>query len=59
MPPAALILFGLGLFLGGWWIGLILLVLYAIALLLGFVIAGLSIGQWVAERVGRPDVPIL
>ncbi len=59
VPPVAFILFVIGLFLGGWWIGLILLFLYAVALLLGFVIAGLCTGQWVVERVGRPNVPIL
>jgi cytoskeletal protein CcmA (bactofilin family) len=58
-PLAALLLFVLGLFIGGWWIGLILLAIFAIAMVLGFVIAGLFTGRQVVERIGRPDVHLL
>ncbi|WP_373048626.1 hypothetical protein [Vulgatibacter sp.] len=52
-PLAAALVFGLGLLVGGWWIGLILLALYLIALALAVPLAARAIGRWIAGRTGR------
>ena len=56
VPVAATILFGIGLFVGGWWLGLVTLALYSIALLLSFVVAGLFLGRWILSRTGLGEV---
>ncbi len=56
VPIAAFIVFVLGIFLGGWWIGLVVLAIYFIALALGVVVAGLFIGRLVLGRLGRPGL---
>lgn len=52
VPIVALILFIVGLFIGGWWLAVIMLTAYATALLLGVVVAGLFLGGWVLGRAG-------
>jgi cytoskeletal protein CcmA (bactofilin family) len=56
VPIVAGLVFVLGLLVGGWWLALILLALLVLALPVSMVIAGLSIGHWVMERVGRINV---
>jgi cytoskeletal protein CcmA (bactofilin family) len=51
VPIGSLVLFVVGLVIGGWWLALILLALYATTLLLGIVTTGLFLGGWVLDRV--------
>lgn len=55
VPIAALVLLITGIFLGGWWLALMAMALYGIALALGFVTSGYFGGRWILERSGRPD----
>jgi hypothetical protein len=59
VPIAALFVFVVGLFVGGWWLALILLALYGIALVLSIAVTGLFLGRWILERVGRGPVPLV
>jgi hypothetical protein len=59
VPIAALIVFVVGLFVGGWWLALMLLALYGIALVLSIAVTGLFLGRWILERVGRGPVPLV
>ena len=58
-PLVALLVFGIGLAIGGWWLGLLLLALYALALLFGYVVSGLLVGRLTLARLGPPDARIL
>lgn len=49
-PVVALLLFLLGLLVGGWWIGIFLLVLYGIALFVSVPIAGRALGELLVAR---------
>ena len=53
VPVAAMCLFILGIFFGGWWIGLGVMVLYFFALASGYVIAATALGKWILARAGR------
>ena len=57
-PVAALLLFVIGLMIGGWWIGLLLLALLLALLPVGVSIVGLLIGQVIMQRAGRPNVAL-
>ncbi len=50
VPLLAGLVFMVGLLLGGWWIGLFLLALYAFAIALSFPVVGLFLGRWLLER---------
>lgn len=50
-PVAAAIVFAIGLMVGGWWIGFMLLMLYAIALVVGYVLAADTLGQWLFAQL--------
>ncbi|MFP2925113.1 hypothetical protein ACLESO_07825 [Pyxidicoccus sp. 3LG] len=52
-PIAAAILFGVGLVVGGWWLGVFVLALYALGLLASFPVVGLLIGKQLLERFGK------
>jgi cytoskeletal protein CcmA (bactofilin family) len=52
-PIIASVLFTLGLVVGGWWLGLFVLGLYALALLASFPVVGMLIGRELLERFGR------
>jgi len=56
VPVSAVLLFGVGLLVGGWWIGPLALALYAAALPLGFVVLALYLGHLALLRAGRGDV---
>ena len=45
MPIVAIIAFVIGLIVGGWWLALAALALYAIALAVGYVLAGYFVGS--------------
>lgn len=51
-PIVGIIAFIVGVFVGGWWLALLLFPAYILALCLGYVVSGLSIGRWTAERFG-------
>jgi cytoskeletal protein CcmA (bactofilin family) len=57
VPVAALTLFGLGLVVGGWWLGLFVAGAYPLALVVGYVVAGLMVGRWLMARAGRGAEP--
>lgn len=50
IPIAAALVFMVGLLVGGWWIGLFILALYALALALSFPVVGMLLGRWLLER---------
>jgi cytoskeletal protein CcmA (bactofilin family) len=52
-PIVALLVFGIGLAVGGWWLGLLLLALYVLVLLLGYVVAGLLVGRLTLAWAGQ------
>jgi cytoskeletal protein CcmA (bactofilin family) len=51
-PVVGLLVFVLGLLIGGWWLGLLLFPVYILALCLGYVVAALALGLWIADRAG-------
>ena len=51
-PIIALIVFLIGLLIGGWWIGLLMIPLWILALSLGYVISGFLLGRLIFARVG-------
>ena len=56
VPLAGLLVFLLGLAIGGWWLALVGLALYSILLVVGYVVTALRVGRWLTERLGRPSV---
>jgi hypothetical protein len=59
LPVAAALCFFLGLLLGGWWIGLFILALYAIAIALCFPVVGMLIGRWLLDRFGKTGTHLI
>jgi cytoskeletal protein CcmA (bactofilin family) len=60
VPIVALITFGIGLFVGGWWLGLAALGLYGLAVAAAYVMAALFIARYASTLLGRPLVhPVL
>jgi cytoskeletal protein CcmA (bactofilin family) len=60
VPIVALIVFGIGLLVGGWWLGLAALALYGLGLALAYVIAALFIARYGFERLRLPIIhPLL
>lgn len=55
-PVAALLLFLVGLLIGGWWLGLALLGLLLALIPVGYTVVGLYVGQVVMQRAGRHHV---
>jgi hypothetical protein len=51
-PIVALIVFIVGLLVGGWWLGLLLIPLYILALALGYVVSSFLLGRLVFDRLG-------
>jgi cytoskeletal protein CcmA (bactofilin family) len=51
-PIVALIVFIVGLLVGGWWLGVLLIPLYILALALGYVVSGFLLGRLVFDRLG-------
>jgi cytoskeletal protein CcmA (bactofilin family) len=56
VPIAAILIFILGLFVGGWWLALFGLAAYILACIVGFVISGLLAGQWILEQLRRSSI---
>lgn len=57
-PVAALLLFIVGLLVGGWWIGPLAVALYLALLPLGYAVVGLYVGHVVLHRLGRDRLAI-
>ena len=51
-PIVALIVFVIGIFVGGWWLGLLLIPLWILALAVGFAISGFLLGRLIFARLG-------
>ena len=51
-PIIALIVFIIGLLIGGWWLGLLLIPFWILALALGWVVSGFLLGRVVFARLG-------
>jgi hypothetical protein len=51
-PIAALIVFIIGIFIGGWWLGLLLFPLWILALAIGYVVSGLLLGRLIFTQLG-------
>jgi len=63
VPIVALLVFVAGIIVGGWWLGVFLLVACALALLIGYALAGLLTGDWIVRRLNwsrlHPVWPLL
>jgi hypothetical protein len=53
IPIIALILLIIGLIVGGWWLGLVALMLFGLVLILGYIVTGLRLGRWVLAWIGQ------
>jgi hypothetical protein len=51
-PIVALIVFVVGILIGGWWLGLLLIPLWILALAIGYVISGFLLGRLIFARLG-------
>lgn len=58
-PILAVAFFIVGAMLGGWWIGLLALAIYALAVALCFPVVGLFIGRWLLDRFGKAGTPLV
>ncbi|MGA9523660.1 MAG: hypothetical protein WBV82_19520 [Myxococcaceae bacterium] len=56
VPIAAMVLFVVGAFIGGWWIGLIALGVLSIAIAVSFPMVGLFVGDWLLTHVAKAHV---
>jgi hypothetical protein len=54
-----ILVFAIGLPVGLWWLGVILLALYPVILIVSMSVSGLAVGSWLYRRASRPGVPIL
>src|SRR5437660_2269695 len=51
-PIVALAVFIVGIFVGGWWLGLLLIPIWILALAVGFAISGFLLGRLIFARLG-------
>ena len=51
VPILAMLVFALGLLIGGWWLGIVLLFVYALALGVGYVVSAVRMGDLILARV--------
>ncbi len=59
IPTAAMALFAIGAFVGGWWIGLIALGVLATAIAVCFPMVGMFVGDWLLTRVAHKSVRLI
>ena len=57
VPILAVLFFVLGILIGGWWIGLVVLALYGVVLALSIPVAGVGVGGAILRLTSRP-VPV-
>jgi len=55
VPVLAALVFAVGLLIGGWWLGIALICLYALALGIGYVISAVLLGDRILERFFRQE----
>ncbi len=55
VPLLAALVFVVGLLIGGWWLGIALICLYALALGIGYVISAVLLGDLILERFFRRE----
>ncbi len=58
-PFLAALVFLLGVLIGGWWIGLLALGLYLLALALCFPVVGMFLGRWLLDRFGKAGTSLV
>jgi hypothetical protein len=51
VPILAMLVFALGLLIGGWWLGIVLLFLYALALGVGYIVSAVLVGDLILARL--------
>ena len=51
-PIVALIVFIVGIFIGGWWLGLLLIPIWILALAVGYVVSGFLLGRLIFAQLG-------
>ena len=51
-PIVALIAFIVGIFIGGWWLGLLLIPIWILALAVGYVVSGFLLGRLIFAQLG-------
>ena len=51
-PIVALIVFVVGIFIGGWWLGLLLIPLWILACAVGYAVSGFLLGRLIFARMG-------
>jgi hypothetical protein len=51
VPILAMLVFALGLLVGGWWLGIVLLFLYALVLGVGYVVSAVLVGDVILARL--------
>jgi cytoskeletal protein CcmA (bactofilin family) len=56
VPLAAAVTFVIGVFIGGWWLALLALAIYVLAIALSLPITGYFVGQWLLQRAGTREV---
>jgi hypothetical protein len=59
MPLTAGFLLILGVIAGGWWLGVFALMLWILAMLLGYVVSAIAVGRWTVARLGGAGVPLV
>jgi hypothetical protein len=57
IPIVGILIFVIGLPLGIWWMGLLVLAFYACVLAVSFALTGLVIGAWLGDRVPGQQIP--
>ena len=51
VPILAMLVFAVGLLIGGWWLGIVLLFLYALALGVGYIVSAVLVGDVILARL--------
>jgi hypothetical protein len=51
-PIAIVLAFVVGLFIGGWWLALLAIAIYILAIALSIPVSGMLVGQWILQRAG-------
>lgn len=59
VPIIAALVTIIGVFIGGWWVGVAILAAYVVAVALGIPISGMWLGDWVLHQVGQGGANLL
>jgi cytoskeletal protein CcmA (bactofilin family) len=55
-PIAGTVVFVAGIFVGGWWLALLALAIYILAIALSIPVSGLFVGRWILQRAGAYNI---